>query len=148
VDNSEIRLGSSTDFFSSTGSAETWKEEAAWACTEGTAKTREEEDTEDELNSELTNKETKPWEAAGATGSNNSSAGRGGWQNPKEPDDTIPLPSEDSLEAGVWLESTVWTLLNSPPVEGINDVVPVTADDEGSDLMEPPTETEIAGPAP
>jgi hypothetical protein len=33
-------------------------------------------------------------------------------------------------------------------VEGINGVVPITADDEGFDLMEPPTETEIAGPAP
>jgi hypothetical protein len=39
-------------------------------------------------------------------------------------------------------------LRNSPPVEDRNDVVPVTADDEGFDLMEPPTETEVVGPAP
>jgi hypothetical protein len=65
-----------------------------------------------------------------------------------EPDDTIPIPSEDSLEVGVRLESTGWMLLDSPPVEDRNDVVPVTADNEGSNLMEPPIETKIAEPAP
>jgi hypothetical protein len=76
---SGIRLGSSTDFFSSTGTAGTCTEEAAWACTKGTAGTREEEeDTGEEFNSEPTNKGIGPREAAGAIESNNSGAGRGG----------------------------------------------------------------------
>jgi hypothetical protein len=74
----EIRLGFSANFFSSTGSAETCKEEAAWACTEGTTGTREEEeDTGEEFNSNRPTRRRNPEKL------------------PKPPEATTPVPEEE-----------------------------------------------------
>lgn len=76
---SGIQLGSLADFFSSTESVGTCTKEAVVAYTEGTARTREEEDTGEEFNSESTNKGTKPRDVARAIRNNNFGAGRGGY---------------------------------------------------------------------